>query len=711
MKRFLRFIPALAGGLLIPHAYADGAGMADTLNHQWQSVAESCTTQTGHVASALTCSGVLVKPLPDTAAEKMMAAGGVLFLRKDLKTPPGLTGMVLPAGSALSSNEKVPAASCARPVAVANDTVRAAFGCGDVASTPSSPEESDSATCNQQDTGPQEADWKWDGSCTLSASLHQEFSKAIMLSQNTATNPGGQAMQVWYRHWPATVEAAKPQALVFTAGDTAALKARQADRARLKQSGQDVPVLKYTVGAQSPFSYTPADNVEPMLPDRNTVQKTLDKLFANGAEVRFLLVPPSVTKTDSTVHLPEVNATTNAVKIDGYTEAGLTFSIQYNEFKNMSPQFQNLSDSAILYGFIVDNQLRPVASVYGPYGSQKGRAAAVALAKRYNTLTHSMLPVATMNINSTSNMTSASAAFDFKEYGAFQVVLVGNEGVIQPGPDDSISLEEKANKVIARYSDTHQSCTGGTPAWQCSGLIIRATGSTHPFTQSKDVVTNRGVASYTYLRQDTNTVNMWANNQAIVLKVPDSASASTPAGEKLLNNLNKKLKCIYPHDADTVGNHGVILDFQCHKINTAPSNLSSNVKDYSDCATVLNLPANTPDAQAWIDKWHSKKYTWSYNQCALSVQHAGQFYAAIKLTTEKVGDYTWNELILEPSSEPGDIPEIEAVLYQNSNDGALNAAKEIARKYQTLRNVTLPLVGWEYSTHRMVFDASKQLIQ
>jgi hypothetical protein len=718
MNHRLRFscqllLPGLALGssLLALPSHADdttGTALAAALNKQWLSSVESCT-RGNDTLSALACSGVLLKTLPDTVAEKKMGAGGLLYLRHDLNPPAHLTGAVMPAGSALNPDAKGPGAACVRPVAVSTDTVRSGYGCGAATGTPSETGDSDASTCNQQEKGPGEAGWKWDGSCSLSVEIAPEFSLAMKLNQDSkGANPARNAMQVWYHRWPASLEGAKPQALVYTSGNDGELKARQADWASLKSAGLDVPVLKYTPGnATSPFSYVQSDNdvTEPPVLTREAVQKKLDALFDNKKVVKFFLVPPSFTKNNHTLQSPRINTGTKTVEATNpFTPGTLTYSPSYSEFKDMSQPFYNLNDNAILYGFIVDDQGHPAASIYAPYGSASGRRAAVALAKQYNIQTNSTLPVAVMNVKATTT-------FDFVKAmntggSAFYVNLIGNEDEIQKGGEDT--LEEKAQKVINRYSDTRESCPNNTPAWQCSGLIMRASGSNNPFTQSPDVVRNRGVASYSYLRQDTNTNRFWGHNQAIVLKVPDMATAGSSDGKKTLDVLKDKLKCIYPHDAQTDHNFGVVGDYQCHKTNTQPSSSS----DLSDCAMELKrfVPDAEADSAAWVSAWHNKSYTWSNNQCAFSVQHAGQFYAATRLTTPSIGEGPWNELILAPSADENDIPELEAVLYIRGNGDALNAAKEIARKYQKLRMVTLPLISLD-SSGNLRFEDDKQLAE
>lgn len=265
----------LAGGLLASPAHADGKAIARELNEQWKKNSERCTDSSGNIVSALACSGVLIKPLPDNGAEKKMASAGALFLRQDLKFPDNITGMILPEKISLGPDEKSMSAACVRPVSVGNDTVREAFGCGKNEDKPHNYEDSDVSTCNQQAIGPDMPGWIWDGECSLSVLIHQEFSRAMALNKSDSANPDKKAMQVWFRHWPAAFGMVAPQALIYTIGDNAALKARQIDKSRLKSKnpGVSIPIIGfspkqttgpfvYESGKDIPLNLSPQDVVD-----------------------------------------------------------------------------------------------------------------------------------------------------------------------------------------------------------------------------------------------------------------------------------------------------------------------------------------------------------------------------------------------------------------------------------------------------------------
>ncbi|WP_138089310.1 hypothetical protein [Cedecea neteri] len=688
--------------MLATSAYADGAAVATKLNDQWLSSADKCTNSSGDLVSALACSGVLVKPLPNTNAENAMAAGSALYLRKDLKHPGDITGIILPGNHALNADEKGLSAACVRPLLVDNHVVRDAFGCGKETTTPKNNDDTDVSTCNQQGY-PEAIGWKWNGECSLSVLIYQEFSRAMKLNQDNSINKASLPMQVWYRHWPDTMAKAMPQALVYTAGKEEELKARQRDRARLYSDGSDVPILKYTPENASPFSYSVTDDE---IPTEKSVQEKLNKLFEDKHSVRFTVIAPSYTANNKVLSFLATGTDGTIPKGPvsyPYSYDSLAFDKNNHVFTSMGMAFRNMSSNAPMYGFILDTDGKPAASVYGPKDSDFARRSAIALAQAYNTRTDSMLPVAGMNAQNTGNSSSQVIQTGVSP---FEVIRVGGEADIKKDPT---SLYSQVQEVTSRYNDTRASCKDNSPAWQCSGLIARATGAGHPFTQTEDVVKNRGVASYFFLRADTLTNNSYANQQGIILKVPDSASIDSSAGKQLLAVLKDRVKCIYPHDAQTDHNFGIVNDFQCHKNNTRPGDITSDYKDYSDCSSELGLLADTKDIDQWTDKWHAKKYTWSYNQCAFSTQHAVQFYAAIWLTGEHVGDYTWNEMILAPSSHADDIPDLDAAWYSYGNPGAQKDAKTIAQKYHDdLHRSKIPTIAWDYQHSAILFDLNAQ---
>jgi len=683
---------ALSSSLLALPAHAADAGetLATTLNTQWASSVESCI-RGNDTLSALACSGVLLKTLPDTAAEHQMVAGGLLFLRHDLNPPLHLTGAVMPAGNALNPDAKGPGAACVRPVAVSTDTTRSAYGCGAVTHTPSETEDSDVSTCNQQKKGPGEADWKWDGKCSLSVEIEPEFSLAMKLNQDSKTaNPGKNAMQVWYHHWPATLAGAVPQALVYTAGDSTALQARQTDQATLKTAGQNVPILKYTPASATPFSYVKSDNDanKPPVLTREAVQKKLDALFDNKKPVKFILVPPSFTRDNHTLQYPRINTDLKTVEATNpFTPGTLTYYPSYSEFKEMSLSFYNLNDNAVLYGFIVDDQGHPAASIYAPYASQSGRRAAIALAKQYNIQTNSTLPVATMNVKATTDFNSVREFISGES--PFIVNFIGNEDEIQKGGKDT--LEEKAQKVINRYKETSESCSGNSPAWQCSGLIIRTTDN-YPFT----VPQNNPVASYSYVRSDTNTAGLWAKPQGVILN-PES-----------VKNKNA-VQCIYPMDADSWSDHGRDKTHYYCNYKTGPVNISMD--DYSSCGNDTHVvPASGTNAGTMAHNFYNT-YSKGFSrdkQCSFSVKDATQFYASILASAFNKpisAGMSWNELILIPHYTQQAMPDADAFWYQNGNEGAKKKAEKYAQDYADNRGVRVPVIGitWNQGGSSTVF--------
>lgn len=248
----------LAGGMLVSPAHADDTGdtVANALNERWASIATNCTDSSGHVLSALTCSGVLLRPRHTNDVERRMSAAEVLFLRHDLNYPPdNMTGEILGGQYALADGKSVSAA-CVRPSPVDHTTIREAFGCGKPAAVPHNNEDTDNSTCNSLIPGPGEAGWSWDGECSLSVLIHREFKLAMDLNR---ASPGNLPVQIWYRHWPTSiadeVNNLHMEALLYQDKDKKALTGRQNDRALFLKNNLNIPIIRFTARNEKPFSY------------------------------------------------------------------------------------------------------------------------------------------------------------------------------------------------------------------------------------------------------------------------------------------------------------------------------------------------------------------------------------------------------------------------------------------------------------------------
>ncbi|TGZ35258.1 hypothetical protein EQ875_01537 [Photobacterium damselae subsp. damselae] len=66
----------------------------------------------------------------------------------------------------------------------------------------------------------------------------------------------------------------------------------------------------------------------------------------------------------------------------------------------------------------------------------------------------------------------------------------------------------------SRFHNTVDSCSGGTPAYYCSGVLIRATGEGYgyyPWNPSPSA-TELGSVSFSYLRNDIKIIKLFHNN-------------------------------------------------------------------------------------------------------------------------------------------------------------------------------------------------------
>ncbi|MHC6227509.1 hypothetical protein ACYU03_22520 [Pseudomonas sp. X10] len=104
--------------------------------------------------------------------------------------------------------------------------------------------------------------------------------------------------------------------------------------------------------------------------------------------------------------------------------------------------------------------------------------------------------------------------------------------------------ERTAEALQRRYDSSVQSCGKDSPAYDCSGIILRSTGFTegwHAWDPSDSSIESGGV-SFTYLRQDATFTDYVIGHSGLVFH----ASGEVPDGKKSIDVL-----CSYPVNADT----------------------------------------------------------------------------------------------------------------------------------------------------------------
>ncbi|ATF95368.1 Uncharacterised protein [Cedecea neteri] len=273
--------------------------------------------------------------------------------------------------------------------------------------------------------------------------------------------------------------------------------------------------------------------------------------------------------------------------------------------------------------------------------------------------------------------------------------LFGMSVVYHPSATADTSLDQKfhdiANELNTRMNKV-DGC-GSEPAWTCSGLVMR---STNYLTSKPDAT----ITSHYYIRKDTNTKNLYSESVGIVL---ESSHA----------NLDSRLQCIYPRDADTVndlsGYNRSAENYHCSDKNT-----QSDVNDLSSCKHSLSdRTGDTTDA--WytaFTKHYPDREQEGRKQCSFSVKDPAQFAAAIKASADNHNiiknnalNASWNELVVKPWGET-DMPQIKAVFYANQAgkgfvDADFTVAKKLAEQYQQKTGKAIPVVKIDLVTSRV----------
>ena len=277
---------------------------------------------------------------------------------------------------------------------------------------------------------------------------------------------------------------------------------------------------------------------------------------------------------------------------------------------------------------------------------------------------------------------------------------MGGAAPVSPSMDVAVAIpssddgDKVAKALQARFDNQVDQCEGGKPAYHCSGLIMRATGSTHPFTLPSHTIA-RGIASFSYVRGDTDTSPFINNHQGIILK-----------GN--FEDLQQKTHtaCIYPDNAESQTDYADRSSAR-HQCSGSTDTHSSDA-DPSSCQSRLTVSVGAPST-SWKVAF-KQKYTapyWGDEQCSFSTQHAGQFYAAVQLSVHPTDD-PWNEMILSPWSKsdqeplPGDI--IEAIWYVAGEAAAREGAQKIVQAYRKTYGKPIYAVSVNFEKGTIIYE-------
>ncbi|MDF4820310.1 hypothetical protein ABK988_22640 [Vibrio parahaemolyticus] len=215
-----------------------------------------------------------------------------------------------------------------------------------------------------------------------------------------------------------------------------------------------------------------------------------------------------------------------------------------------------------------------------------------------------------------------------------------------------------------RFHNTVDSCDGNTPAYYCSGILIRATGYSegyYPWNPSPNA-TELGSVSFSYLRNDIKINDLWSHNGYIFKSQLDAISENT-----VIN-----YRCSYPYEAITSnrGQNG------CGELNT----------DEQQNCYLLGVES----LNSWSEFIVQQDVHISSAQCSFDATNTLEFILSLK--AHDVGRFDlddsiltgfgvlYNEILLEVWEQDQLVP-LEAFWYLSGDEEALNNALYDRERY------------------------------
>lgn len=242
----------------------------------------------------------------------------------------------------------------------------------------------------------------------------------------------------------------------------------------------------------------------------------------------------------------------------------------------------------------------------------------------------------------------------------------------------AMSGQALVTDLNARYNSNVAQCSNGTPAYYCSGVLLRAVdySTFFKFWDYGSQATKLGSVAFTYIRSDVGSTALNGNRKSgFILK---DQTSSIAAG-KVLN-----LRCIFPFPTESLNERAD------HGCGFAPKVAQAD-PDLANCAKLWGSPTT---AAAWLKNFKEHD-SLPKNQCSLSTVVAAQFKASLE--AHKLMDAAWTakptEVLVETwdESKPEKLP-VEAVFYEASAPDKLADAQKFQREYYLETSLYVPIV-------------------
>ncbi|MDI3273059.1 hypothetical protein [Pseudomonas sp. AL03] len=261
----------------------------------------------------------------------------------------------------------------------------------------------------------------------------------------------------------------------------------------------------------------------------------------------------------------------------------------------------------------------------------------------------------------------------------------------------AMSGQALVTDLNAKYTSHVAQCSNGTPAYYCSGVLLRAVdySTAFKFWDYGTQATLLGSVAFTYIRSDVGSTALNSSRKSgFILKDQTSALA---AGKAL------SLRCIFPFPTESLDGRAD------HGCGFAPKEAELSA-DLANCAK-LAVPATT--AAAWLKNFQEHQ-SFPKNQCSLSTVVAAQFKASLE--AHKLVGAAWTvkptEVLIQTwdESKPEKLP-IEAVFYEASAPAKLADAQKFQKDYYLETSLYVPIVkiNLTAANHNIFsFDAKDQ---
>ncbi|MFJ5299613.1 hypothetical protein ACIQAL_24225 [Pseudomonas sp. NPDC088368] len=241
--------------------------------------------------------------------------------------------------------------------------------------------------------------------------------------------------------------------------------------------------------------------------------------------------------------------------------------------------------------------------------------------------------------------------------------------------------EDTARALTRQYHDTREACAGNSPAFKCSGILLRTTKPSlayHTWDHSPNSREKGGV-SFSYMRADAPIQRLAGSGKSGYILMPDSLKKPEALAYEVL--------CAYPTDGDSwYRDRGGCGD-------------NSRTSDTEMFCQEIGVRT----AGEWFEKYtftpgHSgERY---YSQCAFDMSESRgaeatkEFYGTLRLMKLLRGDpFPWNEVMVKAWDEnhAHRLP-IQAFFYVKNKHGSGDYARHDQQDFYAQTGRFIPII-------------------